>query len=57
MSDPTTTCPRCDLVYPATAPGCPRCRSIRATNRVIGAAMVALALLALVGWVGAGLFL
>ncbi|MBP2300169.1 hypothetical protein [Azospirillum picis] len=50
--DHTLRCERCANPYPASEPGCPRCRSIRRSNAVIVALLVMLVILALVGWVG-----
>lgn len=45
----THRCPRCDLDLPAPDAPCPRCRSIRATNRMILIAIAAVTVLALAG--------
>lgn len=57
VSDAKTACDRCGARIPADEPECPRCRSIRATNRVILAAVVALGILAIGGWFVAVLFM
>ncbi len=53
MTDPTVRCERCHKTHAAEETGCPNCLSIRRTNAVLGATMVMLVILALVGWVGA----
>lgn len=50
VSDAKPTCDRCGARIPADAPSCPNCRSIRAMNRVILTAVIALAILAIGGW-------
>lgn len=56
MTDAETRCPRCDLVYPATEPSCPRCRRIRQTNVLITTTVIMLVILAVVGWIGMQMF-
>lgn len=57
MTEQTVRCERCALPYPADLPGCPNCRAIRRTNTLIVTTLVMLVLLAVVGWIGAGIFL
>lgn len=57
VSDAKPACDRCGAPIPAGEPECPRCRSIRATNRVILTAVVALVILAIGGWFIAVLFM
>lgn len=51
MTDQTVRCERCERPYPAELPGCPNCRAIRRTNSLILTTVIALTVLAIVGWV------
>ena len=57
MTDAETRCPRCDLVYPASEPSCPRCRRIRQSNIMMGTLLIMLVVLALFGWIGMQFFM
>lgn len=57
MTEQTVRCERCARPYPADLPGCPNCRAIRQTNKLILTTVVALAVLAVVGWVIFGMMM